>query len=81
MLTVRGDDSGTTPDYELPASVSLDQASAILGLPPADGLRLAGLGAYPVPVLDLGSTRRVGTAHLIRAAGLDKVREVLRTKG
>ncbi|MEU7642217.1 hypothetical protein AB0C11_40435 [Streptomyces sp. NPDC039016] len=82
VLTVRGDGNGGAPDYELPPAVKLDQASEVLGIAPADGLALAKIDGYPVPVIDLGSEGyRVGTAHLIRHAGLDKVRDVLRVRG
>ncbi|MER6364991.1 hypothetical protein [Kitasatospora sp. NPDC001527] len=78
VITVRGDGTGTAPNYELPPTVSLNTASAILGLPADVGRRRAADGTYPVDVITLGATRRVGTAPLIRAAGLDKVREALR---
>jgi hypothetical protein len=82
VLTVRGDSSGTTPDYELPPAVTLDQASVVLGLDPEQGLRDAQNGTYLVPVINVGEEGfRVGTGHLIKAAGLDKVRGTLRVQG
>ncbi|MFD7070375.1 hypothetical protein ACFV97_24430 [Streptomyces sp. NPDC059913] len=79
VLTVRGDGNGSAPDYELPPAVALDQASQILGIGPADGLALAKIDGYPVPVISVGPEGyRVGTAHLIKHAGLDRVREALR---
>lgn len=79
VLTVRGDTAGSAPDYELPPAVTLDQASRILGIEPADGLALAQIDGYPVPVIDVGPEGyRVGTAHLIEHAGLDRVRAELR---
>ncbi|MFF4771120.1 hypothetical protein [Streptomyces sp. NPDC001255] len=79
VLTVRGDQSGSAPDYELPTAVKLDQASRILGIDPADGLALAKIDGYPVDVIDVGPEGyRVGTAHLIRHVGIDRVREALR---
>ncbi|MER8116288.1 hypothetical protein [Streptomyces sp. NPDC094031] len=82
VLAVRGDGGGSAPDYELPPAVTLDQASDVLGLNRVVGLRMAEAGAYPVKVIPLGSEGyRVGTAPLIRAAGLDAVREALRVEG
>lgn len=82
VIAVRGDGNGTAPDYELPPAVTLDKASEVLGLDPADGLRMAQTDLYPVPVINVGPEGyRVGTAHLIRSAGLDKVRDVLRVQG
>lgn len=78
VLAVRGD--GT--DYELPPVVTLDQASDVLGLDRAEGLRMAEAGTYPIKVISVGSEGyRVGTAPLIRAAGLSAVREALRVEG
>ncbi|MGW1836329.1 hypothetical protein [Streptomyces sp. NPDC002067] len=82
VLAVRGDRNATAPDYELPPAVKLDQASEVLGLDAADGRALAEIDGYPVPVINLHEEGfRVGTSHLIRAAGLDKVREALRVQG
>ncbi|MFJ9161232.1 hypothetical protein ACIRPS_31030 [Streptomyces griseoviridis] len=82
VLTVRGDGNGNTPDYELPPAVTLDEASRVLGIDPADGLALAKIDGYPVPVIDVSPEGyRVGTAHLIKHAGLDRVREALRVQG
>ncbi|MFI9205278.1 hypothetical protein [Streptomyces sp. NPDC053048] len=82
VLAVRGDENSAAPDYELPPAVTLDKASEVLDLDPADGLRMAKAGTYPVPVIDLSEAGyRVGTANLIRAVGLDKVRGVLRVQG
>ncbi|MEU0739243.1 hypothetical protein [Streptomyces sp. NPDC006134] len=82
VLTVRGDENSAAPDYELPPSVTLDKASEILGLDREGGRRRVKSGSYPVPVIDLGPAGyRVGTAPLIRTAGLDKVREALRVQG
>ncbi|MFJ5889949.1 hypothetical protein [Streptomyces californicus] len=82
VLTVRGDKNGSAPDYELPLAVTLDQASHALGIAPEDGLALAKIDGYPVPVIDVDPEGyRVGTAHLIRHAGLDRVRENLRVQG
>ncbi|MEV3858462.1 hypothetical protein AB0J38_29625 [Streptomyces sp. NPDC050095] len=79
VLAVRGDEHGTALDYELPPAGTLDRASDILGLDRAEGLRLAQNGDYPVRVINLGPEGfRVGTAPLIRAAGLGSVRRVLR---
>ncbi|MCC2278904.1 hypothetical protein LKL35_26260 [Streptomyces sp. ET3-23] len=81
VLAVRGDTNGQDPDYELPPSVSLDQASELLDLDPAEGLRRAEAGTYPVAVIAVGSRYRVGTARLVGAVGLDKVRQALRVEG
>ncbi|RKN09651.1 hypothetical protein [Streptomyces radicis] len=82
VLAVRGDQSADASDYELPPAVTLDQASEILGLTPAAGRELVEAERYPVPVIAMGpQTHRVGTAHLIRHAGLSRVREVLRVQG
>ncbi|MEU7030064.1 hypothetical protein AB0A60_25705 [Streptomyces sp. NPDC046275] len=82
VLAVRGDENSGTPEYELPPAVTLDKASEVLGLNPAEGLGLAESGAYPVPVINVGMEGfRVGTAHLIRAVGLDTVRRALRVEG
>jgi hypothetical protein len=82
VLTVRGDESGTSPDYELPPTVTLDKASELLGLDPSEGLRMAESDSYPAPVINLGPAGfRVGTAPLIRAVGLDAVRRALRVEG
>ncbi|MFF4528170.1 hypothetical protein ACFY1P_02760 [Streptomyces sp. NPDC001407] len=81
VLAVRGDENSTSPDYELPPAVTLDKASEVLDLDPAEGLRAAQAGTYPVPVISVGKDFRVGTAHLIRTVGLDRVRAALRVQG
>ncbi|MER7111219.1 hypothetical protein [Streptomyces sp. NPDC000229] len=82
VLAVRGDGNGAAPDYELPPAVTLDKASEVLGLDPAEGLHMAEGGSYPVPVINVGPEGfRVGTALLIRAVGLDRVRRSLRVEG
>ncbi|MGW5119646.1 hypothetical protein ACWEQ8_30000 [Streptomyces noursei] len=82
VLSVRGDRNSNTPDYELPPAVQLDQASEVLGLDAADGRALAKIDGYPVPVINLRKDEyQVGTAFLIRAAGLGKVRQALRVTG
>lgn len=81
VLAVRGDGNGAASDYELPPSVSLDQASEVLDLDPAEGLRRAEAGTYPVAVIEVGDSFRVGTARLIKAVGLGKVRDALRVQG
>ncbi|MER5851052.1 hypothetical protein ABT126_29505 [Streptomyces sp. NPDC002012] len=82
VLAVRGDGDGSASDYELPPAVTLDQASDVLGLDRTEGLRMAEAGTYPVKVIPVGSEGyRVGTAPLIRAAGLSAVRETLRVEG
>ncbi|MEU1309178.1 hypothetical protein ABZ419_09810 [Streptomyces cinnamoneus] len=81
VLAVRGDQDGESPDYELPPSVTLDQASEILGLTTEDSRRMQKDGTFPVPVIPIGSTRRVGTAPLIRTVGLTRVRKALRYRG
>lgn len=82
VLTVRGDQNGSTPDYELPPSVSLDQASKALDIAVEDGRALAKIDGYPLTLIDLGPEGyRVGTMHLIDHVGLDRVRKVLRVQG
>ncbi|MFJ7250773.1 hypothetical protein ACIQWA_39880 [Kitasatospora sp. NPDC098652] len=83
VLAVRGDNSATAPDYELPPTVPLDTASEILGIPVADGRKLAKTGGYHalVKVIPVGRKFVASTAGLIQAVGLDKVREVLRPPG
>ncbi|MFP3990986.1 hypothetical protein U9R90_26670 [Streptomyces sp. E11-3] len=82
VLAVRGDGNSEAPDYELPLAVPLDTASHVLGLDLAEGLRLAESNTYPVPVINVGEEGfRVGTAPLIRAAGLGKVCKALRVQG
>ncbi|MFJ8472179.1 hypothetical protein [Kitasatospora sp. NPDC094011] len=80
VLTVRGDTAATAPDYELPLMCSLDQANEALGLSPEDGERHAREGSYPAKVLNLDGVFKVSTDPLIRAAGLDRVRDVLRRR-
>jgi len=82
VLTVRGDRNSTVPDYELPPAVPLDLASKVLGIDAADGLALAEIDGYPVPVITVHEKGfHVGTAHLIRAGGLAPVRKALRVRG
>lgn len=79
VVTVRGDSNAPSPDYELPPAVTLDQASKVLGLNSQAGLVDAQNGTYPVPVIGVGKAGfRVGTGHLIKAVGLDRVRDALR---
>ncbi|MFJ4794029.1 hypothetical protein [Kitasatospora purpeofusca] len=77
VLAVRGAE-GPFPDYELPVTVTLDDASMMLGIYPSDGLVAAKADKYPVPVIKVGSKYRVGTAHLIRVLGLEGVRTAIR---
>ncbi|MFB6955233.1 hypothetical protein ACFCXP_36940 [Streptomyces niveus] len=82
VLTVRGDQNGSAPDYELPPTVPLDTAARILDMDPADALVQAREGLFPERVIDVGDqpgTRfSVPVAPLVRRVGLDRVRETLR---
>lgn len=82
VISVRGHGADDAQDYELPPAVTLDVASAVLDLDPEDGLLKAQTDLYPVPVINLHEEGfRVGTAHLIRRVGLDRVRADLRFQG
>ncbi|MFE2409856.1 hypothetical protein ACFXDE_16090 [Kitasatospora sp. NPDC059408] len=77
VLAVRG--SGPPyPDYELPLTVSLDDACMMLGIYPSDGLVAAKAGTFPIDVIKLGTRFRVSTAVLIRKLGLEGVRDAIR---
>ncbi|MER8067179.1 hypothetical protein ABTZ59_02530 [Streptomyces sp. NPDC094034] len=82
VLTVRGDQNGNAPDYELPPTVPLDTAARILDIDPADALVQAREGLFPERVFDVGDDPgvkfSVPVAPLIRRVGLDPVREALR---
>lgn len=78
VLAVRGDFAAPAPDYELPETCSLDQANEVLGFTPEEGQREARGGGYPAMLLPRDGVLKVSTETLIRAAGLDKVRTVLR---
>ncbi|MER5883074.1 hypothetical protein ABT160_04525 [Streptomyces sp. NPDC001941] len=62
---------------ELPPVVTLSQASQILGISAANGLALAKIDGYPLPLADVPEGYGVGTADLVRHAGEERVREVL----
>ncbi|MFF3552943.1 hypothetical protein ACFYXL_05945 [Streptomyces tsukubensis] len=86
VLTVRGDSgNGDAPDYELPPTVTLDQAAAILGIEPEDAVVQAREGLFPERVIDVGETPgtrfSVPVAPLIKRVGLDRVRKALRERG
>lgn len=55
---------------KLPASLSLIEAAALLGIGRTHAYNLEAAGAFPVPVLHLGRVIRVPTAPLLELLGL-----------
>lgn len=55
---------------KLPASLSLIEAAALLGIGRTHAYNLEAAGQFPVPVLHLGRVIRVPTAPLLRLLGL-----------
>ena len=55
---------------KLPASLSLIEAAALLGIGRTHAYNLEATGEFPVPVLHLGRVIRVPTAPLLELLGL-----------
>jgi predicted DNA-binding transcriptional regulator AlpA len=55
---------------KLPASLSLIEAAALLGIGRTHAYNLEAAGQFPVPVLHLGRVIRVPTAPLLELLGL-----------
>lgn len=55
---------------KLPASLSLIEAAALLGIGRTHAYNLEAAGQFPVPVLHLGRVIRVPTAPLLQLLGL-----------
>jgi predicted DNA-binding transcriptional regulator AlpA len=55
---------------KLPASLSLIEAAALLGIGRTHAYNLEAVGEFPVPVLHLGRVIRVPTAPLLELLGL-----------
>ncbi len=55
---------------KLPASLSLIEAAALLGIGRTHAYSLEAAGEFPVPVLHLGRVIRVPTAPLLQLLGL-----------
>lgn len=56
---------------QLPAMVDLATAARALGVGRTKAYELAKIGAFPCPVLRIGTTYRVRTADLLRLVGIE----------
>ena len=57
---------------QLPAMVDLATAARALGVGRTKAYELAKSGAFPCPVLRIGTTYRVRTADLLRLVGIER---------
>lgn len=57
---------------QLPAMIDLATAARALGVGRTKAYELAKSGAFPCPVLRIGTTYRVRTADLLRLVGIER---------
>jgi excisionase family DNA binding protein len=57
---------------QLPAMIDLATAARALGVGRTKAYELAKRGAFPCPVLRIGTTYRVRTADLLRLVGIER---------
>jgi len=59
--------------FDLPVAVDVRTAARAVGICPSTAYRLIRLGAFPCPVMRIGSRYRIATAELMRALGVEEL--------